>query len=201
MDLVPENVLCTIVTTPAASMVAPASRFSSAVTWNSETEPPLMISRPLTCSRALAGLLKLLSEIATLLEALMVAPFVLLRRKFDFSMVTFPTVGSTPVVVRSAPAPVLELVTLIFVRKIFFCPYRVIPVWLGSVNVRLLRLRVPPQGFVGLPITKDTLLNVLVPMGSSVLLLVFQPPVMVRSAMLRLLRLKLLKSTVDSPPL
>ncbi len=76
--------------------------------------------------------------------------------------------------------------------------FAVMPVPLGFVIVMLLRVSEPPHGLVLVPMMRDTLLNVLVLVVVPVD--VFQPPVMVRSALLILLRLKLLKLIVNSPP-
>src|SRR5215211_505727 len=181
MDFVPENSLWRIDTRPAASMVAPAWRFPFASTWNRVTSPSVIISRPRICLRAVSGVLKLLSPMATLPTARMIAPAVLFRSKFDFRIVTFPPALS------SAPAPLVEFVTLTLVRLMFCCVFRLTPVWAGFVIVILFRVSEPPHGLPLLPMIRDTLLNVLVPAVEPVD--VFQPPVMVRLELLMLLRL------------
>src|SRR5688572_470050 len=179
-------------TGPPASIVAPALRFSFASTLRRETEPSAIMSTPIICRRAVAGLLKLLFAMATSRTDLIMAPAVLLRSNFELLIFT-----SLPAL-SSAPAPLVEFVTVTFDRLISTAEFAVMPVPLGFVIVMLFRVSEPPHGLVLLPIMRDTLLRVLVLVVVPVD--VFQPPVMVRSALLILLRLKLLKLMVDSPP-
>ncbi len=192
MAFVPLKVLLSIDTEPPASIVAPSSRFSFARTLSRETEPSVIISRPIICRRAVSGLLKLLFATLTSRTARMIAPAVLLRSNFELLIFTSLPAFS------SAPAPLVEFVTVTFDKLMLFCEFRTIPVPLGFVIEILLSVSEPPHGLVLVPTMMDTLLNelvlVVVPVDVS------QPPVMVRSELLILLRLKLLKLMVDSPP-